>query len=227
MLALHVVDLDARQAPPSAGEVLYLLRVIGMNMHLDRRRRADDEQRFAARFQSFAQIVDGPIGVFDNEFGAKFVLADGLRRGEHLPAHRTPGKRRSPCLRLGEKAKNTLDEIDESRASGIHDAGISQRSELLRCAVERLVGRTHDPHAQTIEVALVQRDLVGSFGGHVGNRENGSLDRTQQCVPRRRDGLAHGGRHYECIDLAAVPNVVREPAEHLRDDHTRIPASAH
>ena len=56
VLSLHVVDLDARHVAEFRSDLLHAFGIVGVHVYFDRRFRADDEQRLAARFEQAAHF---------------------------------------------------------------------------------------------------------------------------------------------------------------------------
>ena len=157
VLPLHVVDfVRASGAPCLARRSLELVRIVGVNVHFDRRRRADNEQRFTARLEQTAQIWNADVGVLEHELGAVLVLADELcRREDALSRNGRRGNAVARTLRLGQKAQDALEKIDEAGAARIDDSGFFQYRQLIGRTVERVVCRPKHAVQPPVKVPLV------------------------------------------------------------------------
>ena len=192
-LHVHVRDLDALDHAERGAECERLPGIVGVDVHLERRRVADDEERVAdlARARSRARPCRGRRPRRRRPCSSGTPTAPGgSRRGRATPSRPAlPGaprpSRRRPCPR----AIST-----RPGAPGVDDAGVAQDVEHLGRAREGiLTSREHHPQeiVGTQAPMLLPLALLGHLADDGEHRPlDGALDSAVGGVARSSEGPA-------------------------------------
>ena len=225
-LTLHVRDLDSLDRAERSAERERPARLVRVDMDLQSRRIADDEQRVAEALQLVLERARVEALTFDDEHRAVAVLRllqmDGVdardvcvlgrRLGQGLPASAAARPRtssRSPAP----PASTTPASRRTASCSGVRARASSPRStsrfeQLDRC--ERGIPR-------------VLR-LLGQLPQH---RQDRALHRMEDLPVGGVGRGAEGAPNPRGIDQALLREHLHRAAQDLREDHARVPAAAH
>ena len=131
-LVVHVRDLDALDDADRRAERERLPGIVGVDVHLERRRVADDEERVADPFELRFERVGVELLALDDEHGAVAEL--GELQMDRVEAERLRLDRRLGELLTGRAVDHPASDLDEPGAARVDDAGVAQDVEQLRRA---------------------------------------------------------------------------------------------
>ena len=217
------------------------LGVVGVHVHLQRARVADDEHRVAELLERSDELAGLQAAPGDREVGAvavgaRLVLGVG-----------DAGRRVVRELRRIVAAKRRHDAGEEQRervAAGVHHAGFAQRRQQLGTVLDRLLADAQRAlqHARDHRVLLGGGGRGGKAGALGGVRDVGD-DLVRHLARDRQDralrGVAHGGvgavggvqqrrPDQRRVDQLAGPRdeLLGGAADELREDHAGVAARA-
>jgi hypothetical protein len=193
-----------------------------MEVHLHHRRRADDDERLAARAEHIAERMRVDGRVVEDEFRTEAMFTDVLAPREDRRAHRTPRKRGGPHRRPRHEPQRALEKIHKAGPTRVDHSGFFELRQLFGRPIERVVRRSQHGGCQTVEIGLANREAIGLLGGGTRDRDDRPFDGLRQSGPRGCDGVLHRDRELKGIDRLAVAHVMGEAAQHLRENHPRV-----
>ena len=212
---MHVRDLDALDHAERRSRAQRGARVVGVDVRLERRRVADDEERVAERREPPLERGSPRAVALDDEDRAVAVagglLVDRLR-GERL------GLDRLRQRLAGDVGRDAADDLDEPGATCVDDAGLAQDFELVSRLLDSLVAAADEAARSSGSSRPGSRPppprrARGSRSGSSPRRARG-----RPRTPRRRRALsavATEPSSCEALDRAA---------NDLRQDHARVAA---
>ena len=175
-LHVHVRDLDALDDAERRAECERLSGVVGVNVHLERGRVADDEERVADPLELGLERVLVQAVPFDDEDRAVAEL--GQLQVNRIEAERLRLDGRFRDLLPGRAVDHSARDLDETCATGVHDAGVAKDVEHLGRAHESILAAC-EHHPQEIVGAQAPMLLPLALLGHLtDDREHRPLDRT-------------------------------------------------
>ena len=148
--------------------------VIGVNVHLERARVADDEEGVAELIELAFECDGVEVFALDEErravAEAREFLVDGVdadlvlvrgRLGQRLARH---------------DRGDAAEDLRQAGASRVDDAGLAQHLQLLRRALDRLLGRLDQLAHQVRNGRIVRSEPLRCLGGLADDREHRPLD---------------------------------------------------
>ena len=219
---MHVRDLDLLERSDGGSERKRVARLVGVHVHLHRRRIAHDEQRIAEVGELILQGRAVEPASLDDEDGAIAVARELLVDGAEvqLLLDRRVGDRLA-----GDDGRNAADDLEQARAAGVDDAGVPEHVEQLRRSLDRVRPAPHDGGDQLADA---------SFGVGLGllrhladDRQHRPLDRFRHRRVRRVARAAERPGDRCRVELLRLRDRLCEAADDLREDHARVAAGAH
>ncbi len=211
-LHVHVRDLDAADDTARDAERERLAGIVGVDVDLQRRVVADDEQRVAELLQLAFERVGVEVLALDDEDGAVPELRE-------LLMDRVEAELLLELGRLGQRLArqrgvDPADDLDEPRRAGVDDARLLQHRQHVARLRDRVVAARDDRR----EVATV----LGRVGHRADRGQHRPLDRLLHRAVR---GVARRAKHLR--EVVALGERVAGAARDLREDHAGVAARAH
>ena len=209
-------------AVPSAER---LARVVGVHVHLERRRVADDEERVADPLELTLERVLVELLALDDEHRAVAELGELLVdrvEAERLRLDRSLGELLAGCA-----VDHPARDLDEPGASGVDDAGVAQDVEHLGRARDRVLAGGEDRAQQVVgrdATVLLPLALLGHLAD---DGEHRPLDRALHGAVGRVAGATKRAAQQRRAHALVLAEHLDEPADDLREDHAGVPARPH
>ncbi len=223
---MHVRDLDALDRAERRRERQRGSRLVRVDMDLERRPVADDEQGVTELLELRLERVGIELVALDDEDRA---VAEGR---ELLVDRVDPRFVGILCGHLrhglaGEGRRDAAHDLEQAGAAGIDDTRLAEHGQLLGRAGERLLA-ARDEHAEELEnrQAGVGRvlPLLGELPDHGQHRSlDGSAHSAIGGIARAAEGAADPGR----IDRSRLAQHLCGTADDLGEDHPRVSPRAH
>ncbi len=211
-LLVHVRDLDAADHAARDPERQRAAGIVGVHVHLERARVADDEQRVADPLQLALETVGVEPVALHHEDGAVAVLRELLV--DRLDAELAIVHRRLRQRRAVERRRNAADDLDQAGGARIDDSCLAEHRQHVARPLDRVVPARDD----RLQVSPVLRGVR-----HRGDRgEHRPLDRL---LDRAVGGIRR--RAEDPRELVGLRERVGGAAHDLREDHARVAAGAH
>ena len=225
-LPMHVGDLDAVDRPGGRAQVERRARVVGVDVHLQRRRVTDDEERVAELLELGLERLGVEPGSLDDEDGAvaelRELLVDRVDRGDGGRVGRSLGN-----LLARDRRVDATDDLDEPCPARVDDARLLQHREELRRPRERLLSLGDDVREQLGAVehpGLRRLGRLCHLADHGQHRPlHGPPDGAVGGVARGAKGAGDHG----LVDRIALTEHIGEAAHDLAEDHAGVAAGAH
>ncbi len=147
-LLVHVRDLDPVDRADPRADRERGAGIVGVHVHLDRARIADDEERIAELLELVFERVPVEVFALDQEDGAVAERRELLMN--RLVAQVLLDRRRLGDRLAGHGCCDSAHELDEACAAGVDDAGVLQNLQLLRRARERILTAAHEVDAEAL-----------------------------------------------------------------------------
>ena len=224
-LDVHVRDLDAfddtdrrprRESEPG---------VVCMDVHLECGLVADDEEGISERLEHALQGGLVESLPFDDEHRAVPV-----RRQLQMDRVESQSLARNRCVRerlAGNSEGEPAGDLDQPGASRIDDPCVAEHIQHLGCAGDRVLpsGEHGREELRGREAAvLLALPLLGHLADDGEHRPlDRALDRSVGGIARTPERTAKAW----CARVVGTTEHVDEPADDLREDHARVPSSAH
>ncbi len=218
---MHVRDLDPLDGAHCGAERERRVRVVRVDVRLQRTRVADDHQRVAEPFE--LALERGLVEVVSLDDERRAVAEARLRLVDRLRRELLLGRLGRQLL-ARQRGGDPPDQLDQARAARVDHARLAQDVELLGRACDRLLPAPDNGCEKLREGRVLPR---GSLGGKLaGDGQDRSFD-----------GLAHGrigsvargcesARDRLGIDLAGLRKRLGRATDDLREDHARVAARA-
>ena len=224
-LVMHVRDLDALDDADRGTECEGLPRVVRVDVHLERGRVADHEERVADPLELLLERVLVELLALDDEHGAVAKLGelemDGVE-SERLRLHRRLGN-----VLPGRAVDHPAGDLDEAGSSRVHDTGVAEDVEQLWRPRDGLLAR-REHRAEEIVGHDAPMLLALALLGHLADdRQHRALDRALHRAVGRVARAAERTAQERRAHSLVLAEHLDEPAHDLREDDAGVSAGAH
>ena len=137
-LCMHVRDLDLLDHARGARERERCARVVGVDVHLERRLVADDEQRVADPLERVLELDAVEALALDDEAPCSSGTSRAPGGSPRRPAPPSPTSRRRQRL-AGGRERHAANDLDEAGTARVDDARLGEDVEQLGRACQRLL----------------------------------------------------------------------------------------
>ena len=222
---MHVGDLDPVDRAPRRPEPERRSRVVGVHVHLERARIADDEKRIAEPLELALEFVGVEPLPLDHEHGAVTVLRELLVHGFEGERDRVRRRLQDGLARDG--GTHPANDLEQPCPAGIDDPGLLEHREQVRCAGKRLLTARDDEGEQLGPLEPARLGRLRRLGHLPNHGQHRPLDRAANGAVRGVVRRAKCPRDHGLIDRVLLPEDIGEAADDLAEDHARVPARAH
>ncbi len=240
-LQAHVGDVQPRDLAGAVEDGRRQLGRIGVQVHLQRARVADDEDRVAEQLERLDEASGAELSAGDGEVGAEAIGAGGVLR--------VCDARRRVMLELwrlvaSQRGDDAGEHDRQAVAAGIDDAGVAQGGQQLGAALDRFLAGVHGALERSgdqlildaarrrrlqARVACAVRDVGGDLVGHLArDGQHRSLCRIAHGRVRAVGGIRERGADQRRVDQLARPGdeLLGGASNQLREDHAGVAARA-
>ena len=215
-LLVHVGDVEARDRADAVEEVGRALRLVGVDVDLQRVGVADHEHGVAEALEARDPRAGLEILARDGEVRAVAVGASSCARGCVIARRRVVLQRRR--LVAAQRRDHAREDDRQAVAAGVDDAGVAQDRQQLGAALDgRLAGvervlehvGEHLVLRRVVDAVLQPRlghvrDLTRRAGGHLAHdREDRALGGVANASVGAVRGAGHGGGDQHGVDQLA------------------------
>ena len=227
-LLVHVRDLDALDRPDRGAERERAPGLVGVDVHLERGRVADDEQRVAEPLELALERVGVEPLALDHEHRAVAVLRQLLVDGVEARLVRVLGRRLRDRL-AGERGGDAADDLEQPGAARVDDAGLLRTASWSGVRASASSPRATSSFCSSSagsrrRVARDPRPPPPARGSPSASSPRPAAGRRGR---RRRSRRGTRGAIVGRVERPASPSTSAAPRTIWLEDHARVAARAH
>ena len=223
---MHVGNLDALDRAHRRAEGECGARVVGVDVHLERRLVADHDERVAEGVELRLELVAIERVPLDHEDGA--VAVAGLLEVNGVGARRRDSRGRCRYGFAGDGAGESSEELDEPRTACVDHARLSEDAELLGRAGDRLIPVAYELDEQFAERLGVDGAPLRFFRELADDGQHRPLDRPADGSVGGVGGSAQrAGGERRADPIRHFGEDVGDASHDLGEDHAGVAAGSH